>query len=559
MSRFLRRYLKRPSLIVFPFLALCGSWSIDLIHQFISTVEIADAGEHDKFGGTYRRPLGHEPVTLDPARPNDIYGRTIAQQLYDGLVQYDSTLAIRPAIAASWRASRDGLVWTFYLRQGVKFHHGREVTAEDFVYSFARIVHPDTKSAGAPLFSKIKGAKDFINGRAKRVEGLEALDKYTLRVTLEEAEVPFVAIAAIAFAKVIPREIVEPLGDGFGKKPIGTGPFRFVSWTPQKEIVLEANRDYFEGRPYLDRIIYKFFPGEKVERVFQAFEDMQLEDSPLPAHIRKSILSDKRYLFIKRPMLGFRFLGLNSTTKPLDDRRVRQALTHAIDRKWIAENAYSDQYPSGVGILPPGTYGYDPLKEGLSYNPEKAKSLLAAAGYPNGKEFPTLQIWSSVNFAEAVAELEAIRQYLAAINVKAEIYYKTNWPEFKSDVYAGKFPIFRYSWYADTPDPDTFLSLFHSGNRDNLSRYKNTVVDKMLSEARSKLDYIKKVKRYQEIEDIIIKDAPIIVLGYYSYERVFHRYVQGVEVNALGDPYIPMKKIWIDKQKLEASLKRNKD
>jgi peptide/nickel transport system substrate-binding protein len=499
-------------------------------------------------GGVYRRPLPNNPVTLDPARPNDVYGRTIANQLFDGLVQFDGALAIRPAIAETWTASRDGLVWTFTLKKGVKFHNGREVTADDFVYSFTRIINPATKSAGAALFMKIKGAREFAEGRAARIDGLNALDPHTLQITLTESQSPFVSSLAVGFAKVVPREIVENLGERFGQQPVGTGPFRFVEWVRGKHIILAANGNYFEGRPSLDRLEYRIFSGEALDEMFGEFERGNLEDSGIPARERPKLLNGRKYQFIRRPILGIAFLAINTANKPLDDRRVRQALNYAIDRHSIMREIYQDQYLPGVGILPPGTYGYDPTLAGYPYDPKKAAELLAAAGYPGGKGLPVIQIWSARKNDEAVAEHEAIVKSLAAVGVRAEVNYNTNWPEYKAHVYEGKLPIFRYSWYADTPDPETFLGqLFDSQSPDNITGFRNPTVDALLQHARVERDAQKKLQLYQEVERQVVSNAPLLVLSYSSYERIFQPYVKGIQVSALGDPYIPMKNIWMER------------
>jgi peptide/nickel transport system substrate-binding protein/oligopeptide transport system substrate-binding protein len=501
-------------------------------------------------GNVYRRPLATDPVTLDPARPNDIYGRTVANQLFDGLVQFDGALAIRPAIAESWTASRDGLVWTFRLKRGIQFHHGREVTAEDFVYSFTRIVDPRTKSAGAALFLKIKGAREYAAGLAPRVEGLVALDPYTLEISLAEAQTPFVSSLAVGFAKVVPSEIVEKLGEQFGRQPVGTGPFRFVEWVRNKRIVLAANTSYFEGRPGVERLEYRIFTGEAVDQMFAEFERGELEDSAIPARQRPLLLREQKYQFIRRPVLGISFLGINTTKKPLDDPRIRQAINHAIDRRSIMRAIYQEQYIPGVGILPPGTYGYDPKLVGYPYDPAKARALLAAAGYPDGKGLPVLQIWSARKNEEAVAEHNEIVKSLAEVGLRAEVHYNTNWPEYKQGVYEGKLPIFRYSWYADTPDPETFLGvLFDSRSADNITGFRHRGIDALLQRARSAKDMHEKLRLYQEVEREIVKHAPLVVLSYYTYERVFQPYIKGIQVSALGDPYIPMKKLLIDSEK----------
>src|SRR5712691_3901338 len=171
-----------------------------------------------RYGGTYHKSLKLEPLTLDPAFLTDTYSTSVAQQLFDGLVQFDADLNVVPNIAKFWEASRDGLVWTFHLRQGVQFHHGREVNADDFVYTFTRLLHPRTASPRAWLFERVQGAKKFLAGAAERVEGLQALDAYTLRITLSQPYAPFISILGMAQAKVLPRDEVERLGAAFGRQ-----------------------------------------------------------------------------------------------------------------------------------------------------------------------------------------------------------------------------------------------------------------------------------------------------------------------------------------------------
>lgn len=499
-----------------------------------------------KFGGTYRRPLGNNPSTLDPASIADTYGFTVAQQIFDGLVQYDGSLAIIPAIAQSWKGSRDGLSWTFYLRKGVKFHNGREVVADDVVFSFTRILDPKTNSKAAEVFLKVKGAKDFVEGRTKTVQGLRALDRHTVQIELAEASAPFVASLAIGYAKIVPKEAIEELGPLFGSRPVGTGPFRFIHWKKDEEIVLEANRDYFAGRPFLDRLEYRIFPGTPMDKMFANFEKGELEDTFIPAEELERVQDSRRYQFVRRPILGVRFLGVNTMPGPLANRLVRQAFSYAIDREALARDIQKNRYKPGYGFLPPGTYGYDPQFRLYSYDPERARTLLAKAGYPGGKGLPVFQLWSSVRPPDVEREHEAIKKYLAQIGIQIELQYNTNWPSFNGQVYEGKFPIFRYGWVADVPDPDNFLyRLFHSQSRNNLTRYRNDRVDRILDRARAEQEYLKRIDLYREAERLIIEDAPVIPLNYYSYERLFQSYVHSIEVSALGDPYIPMRKIWL--------------
>ena len=498
-------------------------------------------------GGVYRRPLGSDPATLDPARIRDIYGLSVAQQLFDGLVQFDQTLTIAPALAQFWKASRDGLTWTFTLRKGVKFHHGREVTAEDVAYSLTRILDPAVKSGSADLFASIKGAQEFREGKAKQVSGLTVLDRYTVQVVLTEALVPFVSVLAVGHAKIVPKELVEQQGEAFGAHPIGTGPFKFVRWERAKEIVLAANPDYFDGPPKLSQVLYRIFPGEEFDAMYEQFERGNLEDSPVPTQGYRRVLTSAHSVYVKRPMFSVRFYGLNTRIKPLDDRRVRQALIYAIDREALVAEVYRDRYILARGILPPGMMSFDPNLKGYVYDPRRARELLAQAGYPGGRGLPSIPIWSGVKLEKLLQEHEQIKKYLAAVGIQAEFHYETNWPSFSAMLAQGKFPIFLYAWSADVPHPDNFLfKLFYSRSPRNFTGYSNQAVDDLLLQAKRERDLQRQTDLYRQAEQVVLDDAPIIPVWHYAYERLFQPYVRSVEVNGLGDPYIPLKKIWLD-------------
>jgi len=501
-----------------------------------------------QYGGTYRRPLGNNPPTLDPAIIAETYGHTVAQQIFDGLVQYDGSLSIIPAIAHDWKGSRDGLSWTFYIRKGVKFHNGREVVADDVIYSFTRILDSKLNSRAAEIFANVRGARDFSEGRVKAVSGFRALDPYTLQIELEKASGPFVAGLAIGYAKIVPREVVQALGADFGNHPVGTGPFKLAGWKRDSVIQLEANREYFAGRPFLDRLEYQIFAGNPADRMYASFAQQELEDSPVPTPALDEARQAKRFQFVSRPILGVRFFGFDTTKEPLSNRLVRQAFNLAINRDTIVEDVYKGRYKSGHSFLPPGTYGYDPQYKPYPFDPARALTLLAKAGFPNGKGLPVFQIWSNPRSEIVEREHDVIQRQLSEVGIRVEFRYNTDWPSFNRDAYDGRLPIFRYGWVADVPEPENFLHrLFHSESRSNLTRYHNRVVDRLLDQARLEQDSLKRVSLYREVERLIMDDAPVIPLNYYSYERVFQPYVRSVEVSALGDPYIPMRKIWLSK------------
>lgn len=499
---------------------------------------------------TYRRPLRSEPTTLDPARIADIYGRSVTQQIFDGLVQFDHTLMVTPALAQFWRASRDGLTWTFTLRRGVKFHHGRELTSEDVVYSLTRLLDPRTKSAAADLFSNIKGAAEFREGRAKQVTGLVAVDRYTVQVVLGESLVPFISGLAVGHAKIVPKDLVDQLGESFGSRPVGTGPFKFTRWDRGQEILLTANPDYFEGAPALGRVSYRIYSGKQFDAIYADFMRRALEDAPVPSSPEyHRIIKDPAHQYIKRPMFSLRFYGFNTRSKPLNDRRVRQALVHAMDRAAINDEFFFGRYVPARGILPPGTLGFNPRLAATPHAPQRARELLAQAGYPGGAGLPPIEIVSSVNEDRILREHDYLKKKLETVGVRLSFRYVTDWPAFSKGLAEGRFPAFLYAWFADVPDPDNFLfKLFHSRSSRNLFAYANASVDDMLVRARNEQEAQQRVELYRQAEQLILGDAPMIPIWHYTYERLFQPYVRSVEVSGLGDPYIPLRKIWLDRR-----------
>jgi oligopeptide transport system substrate-binding protein len=508
---------------------------------------LTGAQEQTQPGGAYRRPLANDPATLDPARQRDIYGIAVDQQLFDGLVEFDQTLRIMPALAQFWIASRDGLTWTFTLRKGVKFHHGREMTADDVVYSFTRLLDPRVRSGGADLFMNIQGATEFREGRARQVTGLTAVDRYTVRVTLTEAPVPFVSILAVGQAKIVPRELVEEQGEAFGTQPVGTGPFRFVRWERGKEIVLAANADYFDGPPKLARLVFRVFAGERREGAFAEFQAGTLEDSWIPTRDYRQIIAGQTYQYFRRPIFNLRHYGFNTRMKPFDDRRVRQAILHAVDREAMVSEIWLGRHTLARGILPPGTLGFNPKLKGYAYDPPRARELLAQAGYPGGRGLPPLTIWSSVRSEEVLREHERIRKDLEAVGITAEFQYNPDWPSFSRAMQERRLPIFLRAWFADVPDPENFLAkLFHSSSPFNYMGYASPAVDALLDKARAEPDLTRRVEIYRRAEEMILEDAPVVPVSHQTYERLFQPYVKGIEVSGLGDAYIPFRKVWLE-------------
>jgi peptide/nickel transport system substrate-binding protein/oligopeptide transport system substrate-binding protein len=510
-----------------------------------------------QFGGIYRRVLGNDPSTLDPALLTDVYGRAVVRQIFDGLVQFDADLRPIPALAQFWEASRDGRTWTFTLRRGVAFHHGREVTAHDVVYSFTRLLNPQKPVPVTELFRSIQGATEFMQGKTYHVAGLKVVDRYTLQIVLEEPLASSLVVLALAHAAVVPREEVEKRGDQFGRAPVGTGPFTFARWEPNHEVVLAANDHYYEGRPFLDTVVFKI--GSSFEETFAEFLQGNLEETIIPSGKTEEVRADpkyRRYQRVRISTLSLLYIGFNTQRKPFDDRLVRQAFNYAVDKEAIVREITRMGNLPATGALPPGMLGYDPDLQGYSYHPEKAKRLLAEAGYPDGTSFPVVQLWSVSEADSTKAELAAYQRYLAELGVQVEIHFAPDWPSYQKMLEQGQLPMFRLSWYADIPDSDNFLfPLLHSTSRINRTFYRNPLMDQLLEQARREVDENRRIALYREVERLVMEDAPWITQHYYVNNYLYQPYVQGVEINWLGPRATPMKKIWLKKSLATGSMR----
>jgi oligopeptide transport system substrate-binding protein len=497
-------------------------------------------------GGTYRRPLADDPSSLDPAMIVDQYGVAVGNQIFDGLVAFDAYLNVVPALAQSWAASRDGLVWTFHLRKGVQFHNGREMSAEDVVFSLSRLLDPAVGSRNSPLLDKVKGAAEFRVGTTKVLEGIKAIDRYTVEITLSEPFVPFISILGMAHTSIVPRDEVDRLGSDFGTAPVGTGPFRFLRWVRGQEILLETNKHYFEGRPTLDHVRFVIFPAHTTGDMLRAFEQGELDESPLTPDRRKEFLEAATYKVIRKPTLSLVLLGFNLERPPFEKREVRQAFNYAIDKIRLNQEVQGGRYVVARGILPPGMPGYSPEVQGYDYDPIRAKTLLTEAGHPGGKNLTPVTLSTSVKSVAVHAESRFIQHYLAVLGVQVDVREFDDWPTFREALEQGDVQLFRHAWFADYPDPDNFLyPLFHSAGQRNRYQYHNPSVDKLLDDARRETDDLRRVDLYRQAEQLILNDAPAVMLQHYTYERVLQPYVEGVVVSALGDPYVSLHKVWL--------------
>jgi oligopeptide transport system substrate-binding protein len=507
-------------------------------YHFSGSHDAGEAGEGPetvpRYGGTYSRELGNNPITLDPHRVSDVYGRAIVSQLFDGLVSFDANLKPMPALAEYWQASRHGTTWTFSLRRGVRFHHGREMTAEDVIGSIDRLRGGVQPTATAAIF--------------RAVEHIRMVDPSTIQMTLNHAFAPGLVISALAQVAVVPRDEVARLGEEFARGPVGTGPFVLERWEPGDVIELRAHETYYRGRPYLDRVVYRLNVGSRFEERFAAFVRGELDEAIIPSDRLEEIQRGAPYAQFPRhrkPTLSLQYLGFNTRVAPFNDPRVRQACAHAIDRHALVREVTYKRGQHAKGIFPPGMPGYDARASGPAYDPQKARALLAEAGYPHGEGLPVIALWSSNTSGTNQAELAAYQRDLGHVGVRVEIHFADDWPAYKAMLRKGTAPMFALAWYADLPDPDNMLApLFQSDGPSNYTGYHNPRVDQALDAARHILDERQRLATYREIEQRILADAPIIPLYHHVHWYLYQPDVRGIQTNLLGQRYMPMRHIW---------------
>lgn len=512
----------------------------------------ASASETIRTGGIYRIPLLNEPPRLDPATVEDIYGVSLVQQLFEGLVQYTPDLLISPALAQNWVVEDNGKLYRFFLRPKVTFHNGRILTARDVVFSLTRLISTDPPPSILPHLLKIKGASDYREGKTDRVIGLEARDDLTVTIQLEEPYTPFLTALGMYQAKIVPQEDVKGKEEDFARHPIGNGPFRLASWESNKTIRLERFPAYYGGPSYLDGIDFKIYPGGKIEEVLQDFEAGNIEEMPVYGQIRDRVLKKREVVRIHRPSLSLLFYGMNCKDSLLSDVRVRKALAWSVDRKRIVSEVYTNQFQASAVVLPPGMPGYQPEGKGWPHDMEAARrSLIEALGEKSNKKL-TVEVVSNSQSPLARAELDLIGQGWKELGIEMIPRFIPDWAEFEKYLKSGSFQLYRYAWFADMPDPDNFLQpLLGSDSQINFMGFKDPDLDATLAKARTIGDPIERTRLYQRVEGMVAESCPIIPLFYLSVDRVYHPWVHGIEASPLGEKAVSYHRVWLEKTALQ--------
>ncbi len=513
----------------------------------------------DSYGGkkVFRYNESSGITSLDPAFANNQANIWACNHLFNGLVQLDEKLHVLPCIASSWEVSDDAMTYTFHLRNEVTFHQDplftttRKVIAADFLYSFNRIADKKVASSGAWIFNSIK------KNQSGEVIGFINQNDSTFIILLDHPFPPFLGLLASSYAAVVPHEIVDHYGKDFRNHPIGTGPFLFSRWIERIALILHKNPNYFEldknGKrlPYLDAIMISFISDK--QSAFLEFLKGKLDlVSGLDASYKDDLLTPNgklrskymgRFQMETAPYLNTEYLGMlvdsNLTLmkgNPLNDVRIRQAINMGFDRaKMITYLRNGMATPGEAGMIPLGIPGFDSLSTtGYRYDPKKAAQLLADAGYPNGKGLPPI-LMSTTNSYQDLCEYIQGQLAEIGITIKLEINQAG---QHRQMVSKQQLSFFRGSWIADYADAENYLALFYSKNKapngPNYTHYFNLQFDKMYEQSMLTSNDTLRWKLYRDMDNLVMKDAPVVVLYYDRVLRLFGNNVHGLKMNPLN-------------------------
>jgi oligopeptide transport system substrate-binding protein len=492
-------------------------------------------------------------ATLDPAFAKNQSIMWPVHQLYNTLVEIDSGLNIVPSLASSWEVSADRKTFVFHLRKGVFFHDneafpggkGRELTAQDVVYSLSRITDKNTASSGAWIF----------HDRVDTVNGFTALNDSTFQLKLIRPFHPILGILSMQYCSIVPHEVVEKYGKDFRRHPCGTGPFRFHRWEEGEALILHKNERYWErdstghALPYLDAVKVTFFDNKATE-FLQFRQGMLSFVNDIDPSFKDELLTKQGELraawrgklqLKKHPYLNTEYFGIlidttNTLVKnsPLRQKKIRQALNYALNRQQLMMYMRNSiGIPAAAGFVPGGLPSKNTeLVKGYAYNPLRAKQLLEAAGFAGGKGLPAIKLLT-INIYADIASFAARQWEEIGIPVQVEVIQKSLLLEQTAKSQA---MFFRGSWIADYPDAENYMAMFYSRNPapPNYTRFADPAFDLLYEQALQENNDSLRYSLYRRMDQLVIDDAPVVPIWYDMAIHLIQPGITGFSPNALN-------------------------
>lgn len=505
-------------------------------------------GDEKRTGGVFRR-LWSDPPTLDPALVTDGTSYGIVIELYSGLVKLtgESNDPIAMDLAESYSVSNGGRTYKFILREDLKFSDGSPITASDFKWSWERAAAPETESPIVDEFlGDILGVQAIIDGEATTAEGIEVIDDHTLQVTIDAPKPYFIAKLTYPIAFVLNADNVTSGGDNWTDDLVGTGPFVLKSYSIGERMVFAKNPHYWGDPAYLDEVhlllaggsAMAMYENDEIDITGIGLADLERVTDPTN-EISKDVVEVP-------PSFSTSYIGFNMEEPPFDDVHFRRALNFAVDKNLVANAVFSNLVRPATGVIPPGFVGFNPDLEGLVFDEDKAKEELAMSKYADATTRPRIVITlpgtggSPSLTTEVVADM-----WRRVLDVDVEIQ-QVEWATFLQDLHRNRLQAFSLGWQADYPDPHTFVDvLFRTGSSINNTNYSNPEVDALLEQANVEADPVRRVKLYQQAEEIIVEDAAWLPLWWGVEGKVLvKQHIEGLTFPPLSVPIYQY--VWID-------------
>ncbi|MFC2021492.1 peptide ABC transporter substrate-binding protein [Chloroflexota bacterium] len=477
---------------------------------------------------------GTDPHTLDPAISGDATSHQYIMQLFSGLVSLDDNLEPTPDIAEDWQVSDDGRTYTFYLRQDVMFHDGREVKAEDFKYSWERAANPATGSlTAASYIGDIVGVREVMAGKSEEISGVKVVSDYTLQVTIDAPKSYFLSKLTYPTAYVVDSNNVQS-GSNWWHNPIGTGPFKLREWEEGNQLVLDKNDQYYDRLAEVNSVVFHLWGGVPMN----IYETGEIDAASVSVDYIDKVTDTAGPFYEElqtNAELSFFYIGFNTTRPPFDDVNIRRAFSQAIDKDKLVSLVFRGMMQAADGILPPGMPGFNEELSGLNYDLDKARQLIRESSYGSVSSLPPITI-TTIGWGGLISrELEAIVHQWRQ-NLGVEVKIRQLEPErFFYHLKEEKDEMFDMGWIADYPHPQDFLEiLFQSDSDTNYGEYSNPEVDNLLEMAGVELDNELSLALYQQAEQKLIEDAACLPLWFGRDFVLVKPYVRGYKLNPMG-------------------------
>lgn len=448
--------------------------------------------------------INADPEMIDPITYSALIAGDVLRNVYQGFTDVGRSGAIEPALATKWTAHADNLGWRFDLRKGVKFHSGRDFTAADVKASFERLLAPGSKAGLALQYlQRIEGAKAVAGGQTRDLAGVKVVDDHTLDIRFTAPDVLFPIYPFMIFDA---RVIDEKGPEWFLQASAGTGPFHFVHWKRGQEVLLAAHKSYWGGAPKIDGVRYAVVPSE--ETAVSMFEAGELDMLTVAGtDLARRIMRDAKLKAqaLTAPAAQINYLGMNQNLyAPFKDKRVREAFCLAIDRDAMTRGLFGGLAEPLAGQVTPGIPGANPDLKALKFDAERARKLLAEAGFPEGRGMPPLKIAALAPFRNENAYYADQWKKVLGLTVEIDIMERAT---FLRALNAGEVPLFAWGWTAGYPDGLYFLSqVWHSKSPYNRAKYANAEFDRLIDQAQVTPDNAARYKLYNQAEKALLDD-----------------------------------------------------